>query len=87
MDKEEKQQVIQKYGQSSQDCGSSEVQVALFTERIRELTEHCRRHPKDVHTRQGLQMLVNKRRKHLNYLKQNKYDRYRELLQELNLRG
>mgnify|MGYP000123085844 CR=1 FL=1 len=87
MDKEEKQEVIQNFGQSENDCGSSDVQVALFTKRISELTEHCRRHPKDVHSRRGLQMLVNKRRKHLNYLKQKNYRRYRDVIQELGLRS
>ena len=68
------------------DTGSAEVQVALLTARINELTEHLREHKKDHHSRRGLLMLVGKRRRLLNYLQRNDLDRYRALIKELGLR-
>ena len=68
------------------DSGSAEVQVAILTERIRELTEHLKIHKKDHHTRRGLLMLVGKRRRLLTYIKRNDVVRYRELIARLSIR-
>ncbi len=84
--KEKKQELIGKYGRSGDDTGSAEVQVALLTARINELTEHLRTHKKDHHSRRGLLMLVGKRRRLLKYLAGSDIDRYRALIQELGLR-
>jgi small subunit ribosomal protein S15 len=84
--KEAKQELIQKYGRKADDTGSPEVQVALLTARINELTEHLREHKKDHHSRRGLLMLVGQRRRLLNYLNRSDVDRYRGLVQELGLR-
>jgi small subunit ribosomal protein S15 len=84
--KEAKQEVIQKFGRGEGDTGSPEVQVALLTARINELTEHLREHKKDHHSRRGLLMLVGQRRRLLNYLNRRDVDRYRGLVQELGLR-
>jgi small subunit ribosomal protein S15 len=83
---EAKQEIVQKYGRSGTDTGSAEVQIALLTARINELTEHLREHTKDHHSRRGLLMLVGKRRRLLNYLQRANLDRYRELIKELGLR-
>jgi len=84
--KEAKQELIQRYGRKADDTGSPEVQVALLTARINELTEHLREHKKDHHSRRGLLMLVGQRRRLLNYLNRSDVDRYRGLVQELGLR-
>ena len=84
--KEKKAELIGKYGRSDGDTGSAEVQVALLTERINELTEHLREHRKDHHSRRGLLMLVGKRRRLLKYLQSSDIDRYRTLIQQLGLR-
>jgi small subunit ribosomal protein S15 len=84
--KEKKQELIGKYGRSDGDTGSAEVQVALMTARINELTEHLRSHTKDHHSRRGLLMLVGKRRRLLRYLQSSDIERYRSLIQELGLR-
>ena len=84
--KEQKQELIGKYGRDDGDTGSTEVQVALLTERINELTEHLRAHSKDHHSRRGLLMMVGKRRRLLRYLESADVDRYRELVAELGLR-
>ena len=83
---DKKQELIQKYGRSDGDTGSAEVQVALATERINELTEHLRGHPKDHHSRRGLLMLVGKRRRLLRYLERSDLDRYRQVVTDLGLR-
>ena len=83
---EKKQELIQKFGRSDGDTGSTEVQVALLTERINELTEHLRTHSKDHHSRRGLLMLVGKRRRLLRYLESSDLDRYRALVADLGLR-
>ena len=83
---EAKQEIVQKYGRGENDTGSAEVQIALLTARINELTEHLRGHRKDHHSRRGLLMLVGKRRRLLNYLQRSNLDRYRELIKELGLR-
>ena len=81
-----KRDIVAKYGRDENDTGSAEVQVALLTARINELTEHLREHRKDHHSRRGLLMLVGKRRRLLNYLQRSDLDRYRELISELGLR-
>jgi small subunit ribosomal protein S15 len=84
--KEQKAELISKYGRSPADTGSTEVQVALLTARINELTEHLREHRKDHHSRRGLLMLVGKRRRLLRYLERSDLERYRTLVGELGLR-
>ena len=84
--KDRKQELIGKYGRSGEDTGSAEVQVALLTERINELTEHLRTHSKDHHSRRGLLKMVGKRRRILRYLERNDLERYRSLVAELGLR-
>ncbi len=83
---ERKQEIIQKFGKAPGDTGSPEVQIALLTERINELTEHLRTHRKDHHSRRGLLMLVGKRRRFLNYLQRRDLEGYRALIRELGLR-
>ena len=84
--KEKKSELIGKHGRADGDTGSAEVQIALATARINELTEHLRTHKKDHHSRRGLLMLVGQRRRLLNYLNRQDVDRYRSLVQELGLR-
>lgn len=84
--KEVKAEIIQKHGESAKDSGKSEVQIALLTNRINDLTKHLESHKKDNHSRRGLIKLVSKRRKLLNYLAKNHIDRYRSILSELSLR-
>ena len=84
--REAKTDVIQKFAKHEGDTGSPEVQVALLTARINELTEHLREHKKDHHSRRGLLMLVGQRRRLLNYLRRHDVERYRGLVQELGLR-
>ncbi len=81
-----KRDIVQRYGRGENDTGSTEVQVALLTARINELTEHLREHKKDHHSRRGLLMLVGKRRRLLKYLQASDIDRYRKLIQDLGLR-
>lgn len=81
-----KQTTISKYGANDADTGSTEVQIALLTDRIDHLTEHLKGHKKDHHGRRGLLMLVGKRRRFLDYLRDNDVERYRELIAELGLR-
>jgi len=83
---EAKSSIIKDYGRGEADTGSPEVQVALLTQRISELTEHFADHKKDHHSRQGLLKMVNKRRKLLDYLKDKDQTRYRELISRLGLR-
>ena len=83
---ERKQEIIQDNAQSSGDTGSPEVQVAILTERITNLTEHFKTHAKDNHSRRGLLMLVNKRRSLLDYLKREDNARYAALIAKLGLR-
>jgi small subunit ribosomal protein S15 len=84
--KEAKQEIIQKHGRDESDTGSTNVQVALLTTRINELTEHLRTHPKDHYSRRGLLKLVGRRRRFLNYLQRNDLEGYRALIKELGLR-
>jgi small subunit ribosomal protein S15 len=83
---ERKRQIVERFGNDERDTGSTEVQVALLTERINDLTEHLREHTKDHHSRRGLLMLVGQRRRLLNYLRRSNLDRYRTLIGELGLR-
>jgi small subunit ribosomal protein S15 len=83
---EAKSEVMNRFAKHEGDTGSPEVQVALLTARINELTEHLRGHKKDHHSRRGLLMLVGQRRRLLNYLRRRDIGRYRELVQELGLR-
>ena len=83
---EKKREIISEHGRGDADTGSTEVQVALLTARINELTEHLRSHRKDHHSRRGLLMLVSKRRRLLKYLQASDIDRYRALIQQLGLR-
>ncbi|MFP4013283.1 MAG: 30S ribosomal protein S15 [Chitinispirillaceae bacterium] len=84
--KERKQEITKTFGKSEKDTGNSDVQVALLTERIKQLTDHVKINPKDNHTRRGLLKLVGERRSLLKYLSKNDVERYRELIKKLNLR-
>ena len=81
-----KSEIIKSNQQGAKDTGSPEVQVAIISARINHLTEHLRDHRKDFHSRRGLIMLTNRRRKLLNYLKSSDLDRYNALIVKLNLR-
>jgi small subunit ribosomal protein S15 len=83
---ERKQELVTKYGDGPTDTGKAEVQIALLTARINELTDHLRTHGKDHHSRRGLLMLVGRRRRFLNYLQRSDLERYRALVRELGLR-
>ena len=83
---ERKQEIITDNARQAGDTGSPEVQVAILTERIRNLTEHFKGHHKDNHSRRGLLMMVNKRRSLLDYLKKRDVERYNALIQKLGLR-
>jgi len=84
--KEEKQKIIGKYQAGKKDTGSSNVQVAILSERIKTLTEHFKSHKKDNHSRRGLLAMVSKRRKLLNYIKKKNYQNYLDLIKALELR-
>ncbi len=83
---ERKQEVIQEYKTGESDTGSPEVQVAILSERIRNLTEHLQTHKKDFHSRRGLLVMVGQRRRLLDYLKRKNVGRYEQLIQRLGLR-
>ena len=83
---EKKQELIKKFGQTKDDTGSPEVQVAVLTERIVNLTDHFKGHHKDNHSRRGLLMMVNKRRSLLDYLRKKDVERYAKLIKDLGLR-
>ncbi len=83
---ETKKNVIEGYKQHHKDTGSTEVQVALLTARLSELSEHFKTHGKDHHSRRGLMRVVNRRRRLLEYLKRSDYDRYQKLIKDLGLR-
>lgn len=83
---ERTQELVAKFGEGPSDTGRTEVQVALLTERINDLTEHLRVHGKDHHSRRGLLILVGRRRRLLNYLHHSDLERYRALIRELGLR-
>ena len=84
--KEKKSQIIAQYGRKPGDTGSPEVQVAILTARIQELTEHLKEHHKDHHSRRGLLKMVGQRRGLLDYLKKNDIERYRALIEKLGIR-
>ncbi len=84
--KEKTAELIKKFGKNEKDSGAVEVQIAILTERINNLTEHLKVHIHDFHTKRGLQKLVGKRRSLLDYLKRTNVVSYRELIKELNIR-
>ena len=84
--KDKKQAIIKEYGRSEGDTGSPEVQIAILTARINELTDHFKANPKDHHSRRGLLKMVGQRRNMLAYLKENDLERYRTLIARLGLR-
>ena len=81
-----KQEIVKEYGKNEKDTGSSAVQVAMMTQKISELTEHLKVHKKDNHSRRGLLKMVGKRRNLLNYLSKKDENRYKEIVEKLNLR-
>ena len=84
--KEAKQEIFGRHGRHESDTGSPQVQIAMLTRRINELTEHLRTHPKDHYSRRGLLKLVGRRRRFLTYLQKHDLDGYRALIKELGLR-
>ena len=86
IEKEKKQSIIEEFKTHEGDTGSTEVQVAILTARIRELTEHMKIHKKDFHSRRGLLIMVGKRRRLLQYLRNRDFGRYQTLIQRLGLR-
>ena len=86
MDKVKKQEIINKFKQSENDTGSAQVQIALLTERIRELTEHLKNNHNDNHSRRGLSMLIGERKAFLKYLESKDINEYRQLKKELGIR-
>ena len=85
--KKDKESIIKKFGKDKKDTGATEVQVAILTHRISELTEHVKIHKKDKHTRRGLVQLVSQRKKLLKYLVRSDSDSYLKLIKELSIRG
>ena len=86
MTKEEKLEIIKKFGVTEKDSGKSEVQIALITKRLNDLTGHFDVHKKDHHSRRGLMQLVGKRRRLLDYLMKKDIERYRAIIKDLNIR-
>lgn len=84
--KDEKFELVKNFGANDKDTGRSEVQIALLTKRIANLTEHLKEHKHDHHTRRGLVMMVGKRRRLLNFLETTQLDRYRDIIKTLSLR-
>lgn len=84
--KEKKTEIIDKFKTHKEDSGSPEVQIALLTERIQQLTEHLKTHKKDHHSRRGLIKMVGHRRRHLNYLKHTDFERYKVICEKLDLK-
>lgn len=84
--KEQKGEIFKKFGQSETDTGSTEAQIALFTERINHLTAHLKEHPKDHNTRRSLLKTVGKRKKLLTYLREKDIEEYRSLIKQLGIR-
>lgn len=87
LSKEKAQELVKRFGKDENDTGAPEVQVALLTQRIRDLTEHVKVHRKDNHSRRGLVMLVSQRKKMLKYLRRTNPDAYLRLIQDLKIRG
>lgn len=86
MTKEEKLGIVKQYGANEKDSGKPEVQIAIITKRINDLTDHFNVHKKDHHSRRGLMMMVGKRRRLLDYLADKDIERYRSIIKELNIR-
>lgn len=86
MKRDQKKKLISKHGKHAKDTGSAQVQAAILTSRINELTKHLKTHPKDKHSRRGLLKLVGQRRRHLQYLKTKNRESYEELVGKLKLR-
>lgn len=86
MDKDKKSKIIETYRQSEKDTGSPEVQVALLTEKINNLSGHLTANPKDFHSRRGLLKMIGARKRHLSYLKKKNLQRYTDLIKSLGLR-
>ena len=84
--KERKAELVKEFGKSAKDSGATEVQIAILTEEINELTEHLKLHIHDFHSKRGLLMKVGKRRSLLDYLKENNIQSYREVIKKLNIR-
>lgn len=84
--KERKAELVKEFGKSEKDTGATEVQIAILTEEIRDLTEHLKTHIHDYHSKRGLMMKVGKRRSLLDYLKENDVNSYRTLIEKLNIR-
>ena len=82
-----KKEIISKFGKNENDTGSSEVQIAMMSQKINELTEHLKTNAKDFATKRGLYMLVGRRRRLLSYLKAENLDAYRKLVKDLKIRG
>ena len=87
MNLKNKQEIIEKFGANSKDTGSAEVQIAMLTKKISELTEHMKTNKKDFATKRGLLMMVGKRKRLLSFLKEKNLEGYRSLIKELNIRG
>ena len=85
--KDTKQNLISKFAINKNDTGSAEVQIAVLSERIQNLTEHFKNHKHDDHSKRGLLAMVNKRKKLLNYLSKKNNIKYKEIIKELNIRG
>lgn len=86
MTREEKLSIITEFGANDKDSGKAEVQIALLTKRINDLTDHFNSHKKDHHSRRGLMMMVGKRRRLLDYLMEKDIERYRNIIKKLNIR-
>lgn len=84
--KEKKEELVKAYGTNEKDTGATEVQIALLTSRVNELTEHFKRHPKDTNSRRGLLKIVGQRRRLLAYLRKRNLTKYREIIDKLDLR-
>ena len=85
--KESKKEIISNFATNEKDTGSAEVQIAVISERIKNLTEHFKKHSHDDHSKRGMLALVNKRKKLLSYLSKKNNSKYKEIIKELNLRG
>lgn len=82
-----KAEIIEKYGKDAKDSGNAEVQIALLSEKVNELTEHLKNNPKDFQGRRGLLMMVGQRKRLLSYLKDKNIETYRALIKKLKIRG
>ena len=84
---EEKESIVSKFGENKKDTGSAAVQIALLTNRIRQLTDHVTKHKKDNHSRRGLVMLVGQRKRLMKYLRKTDVENYENVVNELKIRG